>query len=85
MSDVVLIEERPTVAEYIALRQQIGWGVIDEETARRTIEGACYTVCLRREGRLVGLVRLIGDGCLYFAASDVMGRRSFRAAGMGRG
>lgn len=50
MTEVTLVESTPTVAEYIALRQQIGWGILDEDTARRTIEGACYTVCLRREG-----------------------------------
>lgn len=83
MSDVVLIEEHPSAAEYIALRQAMGWGTIDEETARRTLDGACFCACLRREGRLVGLVRAIGDGVLYFAVSDVMVSAELRGGGHG--
>mgnify|MGYP001296967760 CR=1 FL=1 len=83
MSDVILTEGSPSVAEYVALRQSIGWGTVDEETARRTIAGACFSVCLRREGRLVGLVRAIGDGCLYFAVSDVMVSPELRGGGHG--
>ena len=83
MSDVVLSEESPSVAEYIALRESMGWGTIDEDTARRTIDGACYAACLRRDGRLVGLVRAIGDGVLYFAVSDVMVSAELRGGGHG--
>jgi GNAT superfamily N-acetyltransferase len=83
MSDVVLVQEHPSVAEYIALRQAMGWGTICEETARRTLEGACYCACLRRDGRLVGLVRAIGDGVLYFAVSDVMVAAELRGGGHG--
>ena len=83
MSNVALVEEPPHVAEYIALREAMGWGVIDNETARRTIEGSCYSACLRMNGRLVGLVRAIGDGCLYFAVSDVMVSGELRGSGHG--
>jgi len=83
MTDVVLKEEHPSVAEYIALRQSMGWGTIDAETARRTLDGACYCACLRRDGRLVGLVRAIGDGVLYFAVSDVMVAAELRGGGHG--
>jgi GNAT superfamily N-acetyltransferase len=83
MSDVVLIEERPGITEYISIRDAMGWGTIDEDTARRTIEGSCYSACLRLDGRLVGLVRAIGDGCLYFAVSDVMVSRELRGGGHG--
>jgi GNAT superfamily N-acetyltransferase len=83
MTDVVLVKETPTVAEYIALRQAMGWGTIDEETARRTLDGACFSACLRRGGRLVGLVRAIGDGVLYFAVSDVMVAAELRGGGHG--
>jgi len=83
VSDVVLSEEHPLVAEYIALREAMGWGTIDEETARLTLAGACFCACLRRDGRLVGLVRAIGDGVLYFAVSDVMVSAELRGGGHG--
>jgi GNAT superfamily N-acetyltransferase len=83
MTDVNLAEGAPSVSEYIALRQSMGWGTIDEDTARRTLDGACYCACLRRDGRLVGLVRAIGDGVLYFAVSDVMVAAELRGGGHG--
>ena len=83
MTDIVLTESSPTAAEYIALRAKIGWGTIDDETARATLDGACYSACLRRNGELVGLVRLIGDGVLYFAFSDVMIASELRGSGHG--
>lgn len=83
MDEVTLTESAPTVGEYIALRAKIGWGTIDDETARATISGACYSACLRRNGELVGLVRLIGDGALYFAFSDVIVAPGLQGGGHG--
>jgi len=83
MNDLMLTESSPTLEEYIALRQQMGWGTIDEDTAQRTLAGACFSACLRREGKLVGLVRAIGDGALYFAVSDVMVVPELRGGGHG--
>jgi GNAT superfamily N-acetyltransferase len=83
MDDIVLSFSSPSAGEYIALRKLVGWGTIDEDTARRTIEGSCFNVCLRREGRLVGLVRMIGDGVLYFAFSDVIVSPELQGGGYG--
>lgn len=83
MDDVVLSESLPTPEELIALRRQMGWGVVSEEVARRTIAAAIFTVCLRREGRLVGLGRVMGDGVLYFSISDVIIARELQGGGHG--
>src|SRR5689334_19170876 len=83
MADIVGIEEAPTVAEYIALRALMDWGRIDEETARLTIERACFSFCLRKEGRLVGLARVAGDGVLYFSISDVIVHPELQRGGHG--
>jgi predicted GNAT family N-acyltransferase len=83
MTDVVAIEEQPTIAEYIALRRQMGWGQISEETARITIERAAFSICLRKEGRLVGLARVAGDGVLYFFISDVIVSPELQGGGYG--
>ena len=83
MDELALTETSPSVDEYIALRALMGWGTVDEDAARRTIEGACFSVCLRRGGRLVGLARAIGDGVLYFSVSDVMVSPELRGGGHG--
>jgi predicted GNAT family N-acyltransferase len=83
MSDVVAIEEPPTIAEYIELRALMGWGTVSAETARISIERGIFSVCLRQQGRLVGLARVAGDGVLYFAISDVMVHPELQGGGHG--
>ena len=70
--EVVAFEALPTAAEYIDLRARAGWGLIDEDTATATLKAAAYTICLRREERLVGLARVMGDGALYFFLADLI-------------
>jgi GNAT superfamily N-acetyltransferase len=83
MHDIVLAEEVPTTAEYREFRAQAGWGAIDEEIARQTISAACYTVTLRRQGKLIGLARVMGDGALYFFLADLIVDPRLRGEGLG--
>ena len=73
----------PTTAEYRELRAQAGWGAIDEEIARQTISAACYTVTLRRQGKLIGFARVMGDGALYFFLADLIVHSQLRGRGLG--
>jgi predicted GNAT family N-acyltransferase len=83
MDDIVVTEDRPAVEEFIALRLMMGWGAIDEATARQTIDNATFTVCMRRNGRLLGLARVVGDGVLYFYISDVIVHPDLQGGGHG--
>ncbi len=83
MGAIVVSHEPPTVGEYIALRQLVGWGTIDEATAQTTLERACFSVCLHREGRLVGLARVAGDGVLYFTIADMIVHPQLQGGGHG--
>jgi GNAT superfamily N-acetyltransferase len=80
---IVVSEAPPTAAEYIDLRARAGWGLIDEETATRTIRAAVFTVSLRREQRLIGLARVMGDGVLYFFLADLVVDPAFRGERLG--
>lgn len=70
--EIVVSEVLPTIAEYIELRTRTGWGSIDQETARQTIQAAAFTVSLRHNERLIGLARVMGDGILYFFLADLI-------------
>ena len=83
MAEVIAVEEPPTAAEYTALRALMGWGRVDEETARISIERAVFSICLRKEGRLVGLARVAGDGVLFFTISDVIVHPDLQGGGHG--
>ena len=83
MSHPILVEDVPSAAEFIELRKIMGSPCVDQEAASRTVSGALFTVCLRRQGRLLGLARVVGDGVLYFYVSDVIVRPELRGSGYG--
>ena len=83
MDAFVLSEDVPSVEEYRELRAKVGWGAADEATVRQTIGAACYTVTLRRQGKLAGLARVMGDGTLYFFLADLIVDPEFRGARLG--
>jgi predicted GNAT family N-acyltransferase len=83
MEEVIVSEGLPTVSEYIGLRTTLGWGRMDEETANRTLQAAAFTVCLRRQDRLVGIARVMGDGAMYFFLADLIVDPEFRGSGYG--
>lgn len=83
MADIVASENLPTASEYIALREMMGWGTISPETARRTLQATTFVVCLRRQGQLVGLARVVGDGVLYLYIADVIVHPELRGGGHG--
>lgn len=68
-AQITLIEELPTISEFIELRESVGWGKVTEDTASKSIEGAILTICLRDNGKLIGLGRIVCDGVLYFYIS----------------
>ena len=83
MTNVVVVEETISPAEFIEFRKLMGSPDVDSETARKTVSGALYTVCLREDGRLLGFARVVGDGVLYFYISDVIVHPVLRGGGYG--
>src|SRR5215471_18851900 len=83
MTNVVVVEETISAAEFIELRKLMGSPDVDSETARKTVSSALYTVCPREDGRLLGFARVVGDGVLYFYISDVIVHPMLRGSGYG--
>ena len=81
MSDLILLEENPRLGQFMELREKMGWGWIEEEVARRSIEAAAYSVCMRHDSRLAGLARVMGDGVLYFFLAEIMVDAEFHGCG----
>lgn len=79
-----IIERVPTVQEYLALREAVGWGRLDERLAGQGLAGALFTVCALHKGNVVGCARVIGDGGLYFYLQDVIVLPRFQGRGLGR-
>ena len=73
----------PTATEFLDLRSAVGWPIAPPPVVAKALEGSLYTVCLRRQGRLVGLGRIVGDGVLCFYVSDLLVHPDVQGLGLG--
>jgi GNAT superfamily N-acetyltransferase len=79
-----VVERIPTVEEYLALREAVGWGRLDEQMTASGLSHALFTVCVLHEGKVIGCGRVIGDGGLYFYLQDIMILPAFQGQGLGK-
>lgn len=74
----------PTAAEFAALYAGTGWGVLDEATAARALDGS-WLLCTARDehGALAGMGRLLGDGALHAFVTELIVREDLRGRSIG--
>ena len=84
MDKVTIKFRQPTVNEYSYLRELVGWGVPVKEATEVSIEQSLFSVCLEREGEIIGLGRIVGDGGLYFYVQDIIVKPEYRGLGYSR-
>ncbi len=65
-------EQSPSPEEYSQLREIVGWGGYDPQSAAEGLAHSLYTASLREDGQLVAFGRVIGDGRITFYIQDVI-------------
>ena len=83
MGDYRIIERSPTVEEFLALREAVGWGDADPKATARGLSGALHSVCVLDGDRVVGCGRVIGDGGLAFYLQDIIVHPDHQGRGLG--
>ena len=76
------MRQLPAPTEYIALRDRMGWGRVSVGMVEKTLAATTLCVCAREGQELVGLVRFLGDGCLYFFLADLVVRPDYAGRGL---
>lgn len=66
------IESTPTVNEFNALTDSVGWGCANIEMVEKALKNTVYSICVYDDSRLVGFGRLIGDMAMFLYIQDVM-------------
>lgn len=79
-----LSREIPGEEEYLALRAAAGLSAMSPEGARLGLPASWCAVCLRREGELVGMGRVVGDGGLFLFVVDIAVAPAWQGQGLGR-
>ena len=73
----------PSVEEFIQLRADIGWGRINSQLARQSLEHSLFHVTIRQQDQLIAMGRVVGDGAMYFYIQDVIVTKPFQKRGLG--
>lgn len=76
----------PSLAETVELYDAVGWSAYTDhpETLRAGLAGSLRVVVARREGRLLSLARIVGDGATICYLQDVLVHPDARREGLGR-
>ena len=81
----VKIEERsPTLEEYNALRNAIGWWETEQMSTKRALSNSLYSVVVLEENKIVGIGRVIGDDGLYYYIQDLIVQPDYQGKGVGK-
>ncbi|MCM3660460.1 GNAT family N-acetyltransferase [Georgenia satyanarayanai] len=82
------VEASPALSmdEVEALYREVGWTTYADDvvTLEAALAGSSHVVAARRDGRLIGLARVISDGATICYLQDVLVHPDAQRAGVGR-
>ena len=79
----MIVERTPTVAEYLALIESVGFRPRDPEAVAIALGNSLFSVCAVADSVIVGRGRIIGDGGLHLYLTDVIFRPQYQRQGIG--
>lgn len=84
MKDLIFKEESPTIDEYNEMRKQAGWGVYKNlKAVENGLANSLFHICVRKDNKLIGMGRVIGDGSITFYIQDVIVSKEYQGKGIG--
>ncbi|HET6433917.1 GNAT family N-acetyltransferase [Dyella sp.] len=76
--------EPPAEHEYLGLRTAAGLSAMSPEGARAGLPASWCAACLRHQGELVGMGRVVGDGGLFLFVVDIAVTPAWQRKGLGQ-
>lgn len=73
----------PSAEEYIQLRISSGMGTKQIDNSRKALENSLFTVSLKKDNKLIGFGRVVGDKGITYVVSDIMVHSDFQKKGFG--
>jgi GNAT superfamily N-acetyltransferase len=75
---------RISVDEFNFLRKTVGWGEIEKNLAKKTIENALFIITAVIDGKTIGMARVGGDGGYTIFLTDVIVLPEYQGKGIGK-
>lgn len=82
--DVDVLEQAPLPEEYCQLRVAAGLSEKSLAAAEIGLENGLYSLCIRDQGVLIGMGRVIGDGACFFQVVDIAVDPAYQGCGLGK-
>jgi ribosomal protein S18 acetylase RimI-like enzyme len=82
--DYALTAETPEAEDYLRLRAAAGLTPKTPEGAAAGLPNTVFAVVVRRDGEVVGMGRVIGDGGLFFQIVDIAVLPEHQGQGLGK-
>ncbi|WP_308530760.1 GNAT family N-acetyltransferase [uncultured Paenibacillus sp.] len=84
-TEYTVIHRVPTLEEYIRLCTAVGWKeFMNFEVAEKSLRQSIFGVVVERNGEVIGMGRIVGDGQIYFYIQDVAVDPDHQGQGVGR-
>ena len=79
-----LVERFPDADDYCRLRREAGMSPKTLEAARKGLPNTLYGVSLQRDGEVIGMGRIIGDGGCFYTVVDIAVTPQYQGRGLGK-
>ena len=73
-----------TPEEYMKMREIAGWSLFPLEQAEQGLENSFILVCLRKDGKPIGIGRAVSDQGYVVYIADVIVSPEYQGQGLGR-
>lgn len=78
------IGNKLTVDDYLFLIKSVGWKELNPNQVRRGLKNSMYIVTVRKQDKIIGMARLVGDYGCHSLLTDVIVLEEHRNQGLGQ-
>lgn len=83
MKNITVTERKPSVEEYVQLRNSVGWKILQYDKIKKGLDNSIYCVCIEDQNNIIGFGRIIGDGGTVFYIQDILVKPSYQKQKIG--
>ncbi|SHJ90454.1 Acetyltransferase (GNAT) domain-containing protein [Clostridium amylolyticum] len=83
MSNITVTERKPTVEEYIQLRNSVGWKILQNDNIKKGLDNSIYCVCVEDQDNIIGFGRIVGDYGTVFYIQDIIVKQPYQKQKIG--
>lgn len=80
---VQLVEDQLDIDTYMELREAVHFQKLSRDQARRGLDNSLYTLVAYKDGKAVGMGRIVGDGAIICYVQDLIIRPEVQGEGIG--